>query len=303
MEGVRKMQMFFCSCDQEGITKERQLETERHFNNHGQPTEETNFQGGLKIGFSKRSYNDYGKLLSIQLFDDSNFCYHEEAFSYDEKEILKEKKVVYHETGTHEFVLYSYNSQGKLVSEVTKDDQGEMTLRLEYIYDEKGRKTEESCFDEEENALDWRHIYHYHHEKDLLLKEERFGPDEEPLDIRYYHYNEKDLGVEETINRPDGTLKWKRNCEYNDSQLMIREVESDFEGGKKYLREYEYDKDGNVSKERSFDGDQLMQEMVFSYDSKGNVVRELFLSAVRELGDYCAYSAVEYDYEYEESDL
>jgi hypothetical protein len=297
MKGVRKLEVYQCACNEEGEILRKNLISSTTYDKEGEALEQVNFAQEQEVSRSVQELNEEGRVVRITLFNEDGECYHEEELTYTKSGKPETKKVLYQDDA-FELTLYRYTDDDKPLEEKTEDEEGALTRRISYEYDDRGRLVSEACYDEEDGVLEWKNNYQYDGESERVIREERLGEEEELQEIREYDYGEGEKLLIERTLWPDGELRRQRQFTYNEEGLEAEEEEIDYDARRHIRRILEYDDKGRVSREQVFQGEKLLQDVTNEYDDLDNIVKELQLVAVPGLGDYFAYTANLYEMEY-----
>ena len=169
---------------------------------------------------------------------------------------------------------YIYNPNGTLQEKTTNyylavwGDRVEQNYR--YEYDDKNRVVEMN-------------------EYELTLFKEK----------RKYEYNSIDSVSRMLVYDDDGDLNEEWTYEYDSQRRLIKTVEKDIwlSSDFGYISEYRYEGNNVYIEKTSIDNGDLFGNYVFEYDSKGNLLREIFIN-----GD-TGKESIEQEYEYEYDSL
>ncbi len=127
-----------------------------------------------------------------------------------------------------EKVLYNYNEQDKLISQIYLDGKNIKQLKVEYFYDENGNLKEEKCNKFEK--FSYRKEYKY--ESNNKVEEKIFLPNQKKPEYQYlFKYNAKNLLIE--------------------SKQLV--------DGDEYLTEYFYDNFDNKIEQRKLENRKLIE--------------------------------------------
>ena len=300
MSGISILRTYLCSCNAEGEILEKRLRSNTIFHKNGEIREEITIENEEVVGKTVQEINDKGYISSICMYNEFEECTHEEELTYTEEGNPLSRKVKY-DGGAFDLTHFRYDQEGKLLEEETKDEHGEVTTRILYKYDEKGRLVSEKCINEEEKEVDWAVEYKYIGDSSQIAEERRYGQDEEVLEIGLYQYDEAGNLISEKVLNDKGRLIRELNTDYDEKGRKEEVNEQDFERNRKLQRMYQYDEDF-LSEEQVYEGEQLLQKISYQYDSFGNATEELRLSIVSGMGDFYAYTATVYEMEYFEEE-
>jgi hypothetical protein len=152
-------------------------------------------------------------------------------------------------------LVNSYDSRGNLISTVTKADDGTITHRDEYEYDDAGRKTKYSEYEAE------------------------YKGKEELVNTTEYEYDQSGNMIKSTKFRPSGSAETRVEYEYDSRGNKIKRViYGIYANGKEDIvdwNNYEYDSNNNLIKESRFiqEKNQTVPIADRTYDDKNNPLK------------------------------
>lgn len=200
------------------------------------------------------------------------------------------------------------NNEGKVLSEIVVNEHekkfGEISeygeLYEQYIYNPNGtlqEKTTNYYLAVWGDRVEQNYRYEYDdknrvvemNEYELTLFKEK----------RKYEYNSIDSVSRMLVYDDDGDLNEEWTYEYDSQRRLIKTVEKDIwlSSDFGYISEYRYEGNNVYIEKTSIDNGDLFGNYVFEYDSKGNLLREIFIN-----GD-TGKESIEQEYEYEYDSL
>jgi hypothetical protein len=149
-------------------------------------------------------------------------------------------------SGSEKLSTLKYDSKGFLTETIIYDPEGKVQATFSYDYDNNGRRSKTSRFENGKLVNYYTYVYNEHGNK---IKAERFNSSGEIEEYYIYEYDD------------DGNLvseEW-----YSAPGEKIYSIENDYQNGLK-------------TKSSTFDeNEKMIYEYVYQYDQKGNIVEEL----------------------------
>ncbi len=232
-------------------------------------------EGNLKNETSAEyTYDETGNKLTDILYEDGvlvssgEYEYNSEGFTF------KKYETEYYEDGTK--CVYEYNENGDSLGYVLYDEEGKKTesYRSEYITDEKGDLTGEKVYENDVLTQEIKYAFANDGEEDYLYAQE-VATYAEDGSKTVEKYDENGDTVQELFYNADGEKLYAYDLEYfydDDGNLTV--IEKREEGVLKQEVIYEYDDEGNIIAEKTYEGDKLIKESLytaaenFMYESK-----------------------------------
>ena len=106
------------------------------------------------------------------------------------------------------------------------------------------------------------------------LKETRYDKNGNLLSYAITEYNEDNKKVKYGSYDEEGNEKYSYSYEYNKQGDLIKEVEKNEEETDVRVYEYEYTDKGQIENRVLFENDEFSYEKRFTYDDKGNLIKE-----------------------------
>lgn len=335
-------------------------ETTTEFNDQDLPVRTTEKDGsGNIIQIGEYEYNAQSKVVRYVVKDKDGNITLEETTEYDENgNVVKEQTITsgvktaericqYHENGElsfesiyevvdlgyYRYVIFeenTYDVNGNLIMQVSKDENGNLTSETLYTYSDDGElKTEkETEYGENGNIVEETY-YEYYEDYDEFFDEyiyysnvrydesgkkiyERIRDNRDPDRIREYEFDINEGSSEEIYDSEwnlifeketdaEGNIIELYQCEYDENGVLIRKS-NEIVGEFKWIAEYRegkmikytrYDENGEFEYEQEYQyADDGKTEIVFTKDEIGNI-HTISESKYDEQGRN--YSCMEYD--------
>ena len=152
---------------------------------------------------------------------------------------------------------------------------GSITSRNEYEYDENGNRTKSVAFRSDGRITSW-----YEEEYDAngnRIKFTSYYYNGSIESFSEFEYDSSGNVIRKKHMNADGSIKFTNELEYDANGRELRDNSIDADGSVFQTIESEYDKKGNLIKRvefKSYDGVDMKSEYKYDYDSKGNLIRE-----------------------------
>ena len=190
-------------------------------------------------------FNERGDVVEQISYDRDNSVLDKCLYSYNSEHRMTESSWIGFNGKPFFKTRYIYDNNGVLTQEVSYNGDGAMCNKSIFKYNSKGQKTEEISYDSK-NVLRWR----------ALLK-----------------YNAKGYLVEDAAYWVYGGLDYRNLYKYNTEGKRIEEIEESVESPIK-RNTYKYDSEGRLIEKCVYtEGQTTALELIYSYDSMGNVVK------------------------------
>jgi len=271
--------------------QEHWLYSQSEFDHRGNLIEQTIYaQNGSMIEKTVNEYNEQGFLIREQYFVDSGDASEEKSYERNENGlILKEYK--HYIDGSFDTTVYNYDSQNRIISMITTNDEGEtekviaheyrddflLSQRVldgegnliksdHYKYDERGNSVEHKRTDNESGEESFTVIRYNNHGR----KQEETVFDEDGDIVAQTFYEEDDKGLLKTIRESGVEKNLQISFTYDERGNAIRQEETDAEGRQLVLVQREFDEQNNMIRSEVYvDGQGLTlpqhYEIIFEY--------------------------------------
>lgn len=228
---------------------------------------------------SEPSHEGEKLLLHTEKDSFGAFGYEIKTHSYDTYGVLTETSIESAD-GINITKKYTYDSEGRKISDIKYDEKGAVLEESKWVYDENGLLTEHI-----DGYLMTTYKYTYDSENRIATRVEN------DKDTYVYTYDDNgDYAVR--INGYDGTIFYKKDgtmYKMTDDYGNLR-TDSEFDekgnkistteyGSNKEIRlhtTYEYDEKGRMVKQVSYSGDRISNTFIYEYDESGNLLKVVF---------------------------
>lgn len=198
----------------------------------------------------------------------STYYYADEKAEYEYFYTYTDKKSIVEEYYNDDFSGKSitfYTDWGAKQSEMSYDDSGDETWKVEYTYDDKHRLIERNFYYDKE--LSGRDKNYKYTEKGLLKSYKSYNNEGQLTETSYYEYDEKGRETECTVENAEGEVSYSIVNAYNEEgyQSCHKFIGTYYKSTEEYT--YEYDKKGNfvVKYEMIKGGDTYINERTIVY--------------------------------------
>lgn len=190
-----------------------------------------------------------------------NYSAKEENGSISREKLIEKKEVIFNLVGNKieerhydletnlliYYILYKYNTDNQITEKAGYNANGQITSKITYKYDFKGRKIKEKHIDIIGNTFDEIHVFSYNRDGNKCEENQITG---DGLWLRGNSYILNSYGdVIERIHyfqlEPD-TISWSANYKYDAKQRLIGENIFDSKHRLGTIVTYKYDEKGNL---------------------------------------------------------
>ena len=292
---LKTRKVYSCSCDSDGNILDKNLTNLTAFDSDGNVTKEEFYQDGELSMLIQATYQD-GKIIKSIQTDYINEIEQIWENKYDEFGRRIEKIEHYH-TGGFIATKYEYNVEGKMTSEYTVDDEGEVSSKTVYEYDTVGNLIKKTEYDTNDFSTPWVSTnYKYDINKNLIEKEEKFAEKEAVTSTFEYNEAGELIGGEVFYTADDDLILEQKIIEDEEGNAIGTEILYHKEGVKKeqFIKKNEADK--VVEEETHINGnfDTLTK---IEYNDFGDMIAEKYLSAVGN-GEFMQWTAQAFELDY-----
>jgi YD repeat-containing protein len=248
---------------------------------------------GIEEQLTVYEYDEKGFLTREVLLDGEGEILEEKTFEPD-SQLRIQKALQHYADGSHDVTTYTRDENGRLIKELTVDDEGEQESLIEYSYQEN-HLVREVSFGEADELL-WEKSYHYS-EGDMLI--EMIHKDHtEGLETRKTYEHDEHGHLREMLTYIDDELTERFLFESDKEGRPLQIIEEN--KGKKNKIEMGYDNRGNMVSQTEYN---LQGEMINcvsrQYDKEGNL-QESRITALNPLLGVNQYYIVRHIHEWEE---
>ena len=204
-------------------------------------------------------------------------------------EYLTEENTYRNNSGYSSRTVYTYNEEGRMLSQVTENGQNSWSYT--YSYDELGRMTEQtyrSSYVNEEETSVYGSTTVYAYDRWGLPASETETATGDSVNTVAYEYDEQGRLIRRTDTSNAGTDETL--YEYDGQGNLVKETYAS-EDGYGYTTETVYDQEGNCIQERGLLADGTVSyENVYTYQN-GLLLKNVYIGS----GDYISVTSCEYD--------
>ncbi|MCF8230332.1 MAG: hypothetical protein K9G58_16205 [Bacteroidales bacterium] len=211
---------------------------------------------------TEKKYDEQGRMIEQKYYDGEDLLAEHLTFERDNEGKIH-REFMHYLDGSKDTTFFNYNTEGQLISKITKDEEDQEESREEYTYQHENRikyekheegelkKKEESRFDEKGNLVE--SIVTDHEQQDYYSLKHEYDGDKR---IRTFRYHQ------------DGKLIEKLEFRYDDGNIKLVQQET---AAGKVIQQFEHDEKGNTLKQEEFNSDnQLNNSIERNYDEEGN---------------------------------
>ncbi|HFB99329.1 MAG TPA: hypothetical protein ENJ53_00855 [Phaeodactylibacter sp.] len=292
---LKTRKVYSCTCDSDGNILEKNITNRTEFDSDGNVSKEEFYQDGETSMLIEATYQD-GKIIKSQQVDYINEIEQIWENKYDELGRRIEKIEHYH-TGGFIATKYEYNLEGKMTSEYTVDDEGEVSSKIIYEYDTVGNLIKKIEYDTGDFTTPWvSTTYKYDINKNLIEKEEKFAEKEAVTSTFEYDEAGELIGGEVFYTDDEDLILEQNTIEDEEGNFIGTAIIYHKEGIKKeqFIKRNEQDK--IVEEETHINGN-LDTLTKIEYNDVGDMTAEKYLSSIGN-GEYMQWTAQAFELEY-----
>lgn len=199
----------------------------------------------------------------------------------------------------------TYDTDGRVISEITFDPEGEMIQQVVFRYNENGYLVEEKSqdadgFDVEHKtfevtdkgkiAKEYKHymdgtadtIHYTYNGKDELIKKQIVDPDGDTEIVEEFSYT-NGMVSHHVVKDGEGELLSEKKIRYNEKGNPVSIEEYDGSEGASSKKEIEYYPSGNKKHALTYnEDDQLIERILMKEDDKGRLVQVMEETAMKK---------------------
>lgn len=213
-------------------------------------------------------YDDKGNIIKHFIYYDENTIVERKEFIRDKQgKVIEVKK--FYEEGDPDTVYHKYNIDGNLIEKITKNYDGEIEEREEYLY-KNGKDFEEIRYDYD-NEITFKQSYSYNEEEKYV---ERIIFEHDKGTARYTDYFDLEgRKIKSLIHDANNNLLQRNIYEYNNDK-PIKIIEET--GHYNTITFLEYDEKGNVVLQQETDKNEILTNRTArKFDENGELVETL----------------------------
>lgn len=214
------------------------------FDERGNPTEQSVYaQDKSIVERTLKEYNDKGFLIREKYFVEDGHPSEEKSYERDENGLVT-KEIKHYIDGSFDTTIYEYDSQHRIVSKITTNDEGEIEQKVLNEYRD-----------------------------DFLVKTLVTDGEGTLIKLDEFKYDEKGNSVEhKRIDNESGDEYFVVTA-YNSNGRKKQEIRYDEDGDIVHETYYEEDEQGNLVRIREENSERAVK-IRFTYDEKGNAVQQ-----------------------------
>lgn len=178
--------------------------------------------------------------------------------------------VKYDDNQRLEQITYVYNSKGKKTEEKKFDEDSVLLGSITYRYDVSGNLVEEMHHSPKDSSVTGKTVFRYdpngNKDEEILYDED--GNIESKLVLVY---DAKGNNIESAMYKGNGSLKSKTKCTFDAHGRKVESILYDADGEIESKTIYKFDPSGNLVEESATDSDgNIKARAEYKYDSAGN---------------------------------
>jgi len=178
-------------------------------------------------------------------------------------------------------ISYSYNTSGKLVSQICTDADGKVQWKITYAYDGSGNKIDESEYNASDILMN-RSIWKYSGKQ---TEESLYNSEGALLGKTITKADEMGRKGEVSQYNDDGRLEIKQIYTYNDAGKLSEVAYLNATGGQIKRIVYRFDASYSVTEKQTYDAEnKLSIREIYKYDSNGNISKATTYSVAEKFG-------------------
>jgi YD repeat-containing protein len=243
------------------------------FDTRGNLTEQSVYaQSGALLERTSREFDGNGFLKREKFFIEDEEPSEEKSYERNDDGILL-KEYKHYTDGSHDTIVYNYDSQHRIISRITSDDEGEVEEKLinefngdflvrtqifdgddnllrsdEFSYNEQGNSVEHKKIDNESGELSV--VVTTYNSNGHKLKETHL--DEDGDEISETNYMEDEAGRLLSLTEKSAEKTTETRFEYDERGNAVSQVETDEEGNELIVVDREFDDENNILQSEVF---------------------------------------------------
>lgn len=233
----------------------------------GNPTLTELYERGRLTTRQVTTYTPMGKPASIVEQDVLENIEMNYLYTYDEQHRLIERRSVYSD-GSHDSTVYTYDESNNSETITEQDDDGS-TGEIEYNrYDSDGRIVENKITDEDGDVVGHTRT-EYDGNSDRLHRTENLESGMTWVDLYHYTFDERANVLTTEIEIEGEGVRREEQYAYDERGNRTMALILDHEQGRRGKQEMQYDDHNRITHIRVYNGEQLLQEVEYTYGEHG----------------------------------